>query len=398
MASVGVLPPGTTATPEPIQMVNTLAGHMTTEASVTMTGLRLPEFDRNIVIDERKFKIFTGPCKYDIIFGADFLTKLGIKLDYANLEVEFAGIKKPMNTDGFTRVRLDAFVYNYQLQMEEELFEDDFDGIDSYASAILDAKYEPASANEIIKDHCSHLQPNEQDDLRKLFEEQSKLFDGSLGTFDGPKMGIDLIEGAKPVYKRYYPAPCVHLETFKKEIEHLVAIGVLSCCCENAYEAPTFIVPKKDGRVRVVPDMRELNKIIKPTNYSLPIITDTLQKHHDYKYFTKIDISMQYNTFELTEEANNMCVITTPSGNYRYERAPMGLQNTPSFAQARMEELLRDIPECDVYIDDISIFTDTWGRHVEVVDEVLTKLEVAGFTVNPLKCKWGVQETDWLGY
>jgi len=63
-----------------------------------------------------------------------------------------------------------------------------------------------------------------------------------------------------------------------------------------------------------------------------------------------------------------------------------------------MEEVLRDIPECDVYIDDIGIFTDTWERHVEVVDEVLTKLEEVGFTVNPSKCEWAVQETDWLGY
>ena len=117
MASVKVLPPGTTVTPEPMEMVNTLAGHMTTEGSVTMTGLRLPEFDRNIVINEQKFKTFNGPCKYDIIFGADFLKKLGIKLDYANLEVEFAGIRIPMNTDGFTQARLTAFVDNYHLQI-----------------------------------------------------------------------------------------------------------------------------------------------------------------------------------------------------------------------------------------------------------------------------------------
>ena len=142
MASEKILPPGTTATPEPMEMVNTLAGHMTTQASVTMTGLRLPEFDRNIVIDQQKFKTFSGPCKYDIILGAHFLASTGIKLDYANLEVEFAGIKRPMNTDGFTRTRLHAFVLNYHLQLEEELFEDDFDGIDCYASAILDAKYE----------------------------------------------------------------------------------------------------------------------------------------------------------------------------------------------------------------------------------------------------------------
>ena len=44
---------------------------------------------------------------------------------------------------------------------------------------------------------------------------------------------------------------------------------------------------------------------------------------------------MQYYTFELTEEAKDICTITTPFGNYRYERAPMGLRNTPAFAQVR---------------------------------------------------------------
>ena len=113
-------------------------------------------------------------------------------------------------------------------------------------------------------------------------------------------MNIELIDGATATYKRSYPVAHVHLETFRKEIKHLAKIGVLSQCGEIAFGAPTFIVPKKDGRVRDVSDMRDLNKIIKPTNYTLPIITDTLRKHHGYKFFTKIDISMQYYTFELT--------------------------------------------------------------------------------------------------
>ena len=127
--------------------------------------MRLPEFDQNIVIEQHKFKIFSAPCKYDLIFGADLLERLGIKLDYKDMEVEFAGIKQPMNTSGFTRARLHAFVDNYHVQIEEETFENDLDGIDSYASSILDAKYEAASANEIIEEHCGHLKPSEQEDL-----------------------------------------------------------------------------------------------------------------------------------------------------------------------------------------------------------------------------------------
>ena len=82
---------------------------MTTEGTITLKSMRLPEFDCNRVVEEHKFKAFSAPCKCDLI---NFLKKMGIKLDYENLEIEWAGIKQPMNSNIFTKGRLHAFVDN----------------------------------------------------------------------------------------------------------------------------------------------------------------------------------------------------------------------------------------------------------------------------------------------
>jgi predicted Zn-ribbon and HTH transcriptional regulator len=205
-----------------------------------------------------------------------------------------------------------------------------------------------------------------------------------LGIYPHKKVHIKIEPNSKPVPTQPYPVPRIQLSMYKHELDYLCDLGVLIPQQESEWASPSFIIPKKDGSVRWISNLRQLNKAIKRKQYPLPVITDILCKRIGYKFFTK-HISMQDYTFELDEESQNLCTIITPFGKYKYTRLPMGLKCSPDIAQSVMENVLSGIDAADVYINDVGAFSSSRQEHLALLDTVLCHLCNNGFTVDPLK-------------
>jgi transposase InsO family protein len=370
------------------RQVNGVMGSGIIKHKVLLYDLMLPEIHPTMrVVKPIECLVLDELEHCDMLVGRDVMAAIGIDILFSSKEIKWMEYTLPFRP----ATALSSQNNLYGAVLEAYLHDD------IMPKSIESAKYEAHNTDQIAEAQI-HLTKTQRRDLAELLRSFPTLFDGELRTYPNVKMHLDLIPGSTPRHLAPYPVANSSMKAFKDELERLVRIGVLERCGLTEWASPTFIIPKKDGTVRWVSDFRELNKCIKQRIYPLPKIQDILKKRHGYAYFTKLDLSMAYYTYELDEASKNLCVINTPFGKYRYTRLPMGIKQSPDVAQAILENLLRDIEECDVYIDDIGCFDKSWKQHLATLYKVLTILRDNNFAVNPRKVEWARQETDWLGY
>ena len=83
-------------------------------------------------------------------------------------------------------------------------------------------------------------------------------------------------------------------------------------------------------------------------------------------------------------------------GNYAFKRLAMGLKSAGNTFCRFMHEVLRGVPNCFVYIDDIMIFSESEEDHWKHLSEVFNRLEHFGLILNKDKCVFAVKEVDFL--
>ena len=380
---------------QPVQW-RTKAGNFTTD-EVSKIQFRLPDLYKDRIIE---YKVHvdtqTAPdsCYYDMILGSDICQALGLIIDYKEQVVRWDTAYVPM---------VDREIFCTNLSTINDLFEQSFEGnavqsATSRMTRILDNDYHKADLPAIVQ-QCTHLTTVQQQLLLRVLQKHEPLFDGTLGKWNVEPLNIKLKPGVTPYHSRAFPIPKIHEETLKKEVRRLERIGVLRRVNHSEWAAPTFIIPKKDGKVRFVSDFRELNKRIVRNPYPLPKIQDLMLKLEGFQYASALDLNMGYYHIHLTPASRRLCTIVLPWGKYEYTRLPMGVKCAPDIFQERMTDLFQGMEYIRAYLDDLLILSKgDWTDHCIKLDNVLQRLGEAGLKVNCEKSFFGRTETEYLGF
>ncbi len=208
---------------------------------------------------------------------------------------------------------------------------------------------------------------------------------------------IELINKKTSSRSRLYYMSDYKLQKMKNYlIKHLNKDFISSSSA--SYASLILFVEKKDDSLRFCVDYRKLNALIKWNRYSLSLIDETLARIQESKYLTRLNIIVAFNKLRMHSDSEDLTIFITFFDFYKYHMMPFELINDSTFYQHYMNDVLFDYLHqfCQIYLDDIIIYSKTLKKHKQHVRLVLHRLQETDLQMNINKCEFHVQKIFFL--
>ena len=170
------------------------------------------------------------------------------------------------------------------------------------------------------------------------------------------------------------------------------------------YEAAAWISPAqfiakdtKEEKLRLVCDLRQLNKGVKPDCSVFPTPSEIMMSVNPAsKYFVKLDMLQGYHQIPLSDKSRNLLCFELEDGFYRYTRAPMGYTGSSHYFNKVIQKLMEDIGGIHIEIDDLLCKAEKMEDVLQILRKVLTRCREKNIKLARHKLEFG-KEIDFAG-
>jgi len=125
-----------------------------------------------------------------------------------------------------------------------------------------------------------------------------------------------------------------------------------------------------------------------PDRVKVDPMKELLQRFHDSKFITTIDLSSAFLQVPLQRSSRKLTSFQFGNQVYQYKVVPYGFKNRLSAFIRVLDKVLGDslADNVVIYVDDVVVYSGCFEDHLRYLDTVLEKLTSAGFTINANKC------------
>ena len=227
-------------------------------------------------------------------------------------------------------------------------------------------------------------------------------FSGKMGHYTDEAVCIDIESEARPVKKRPYRVHPKFSGQLDKEIQTLLEQGVVEPSYGD-WASPALVVPKpgRPDEIRLVVDFRAVNKLVQKDAHPLPRMDDAFIQVSSAQplYFTSLDLQSGYFQIDLEPESRKFTAFCTPNQSLRFTRVPQGLFISGQRFQRIMNKVFEGFINrfLVVYLDDILIYSSSFGEHLCHIMAVLKRLSAANMRLKAAKCKFATDCVKFFG-
>ena len=163
-----------------------------------------------------------------------------------------------------------------------------------------------------------------------------------------------------------------------------------------------FLVPKKDGKMRPVINLKHLNQFVQYHHFKMEgmhTVRDLVQPND---WMTKIDLKDAYFTIPIKEKHQKFLRFTIEDRSFQFTCLPFGLSSAPWVFTKTLKPvatILRElVVRLVIYLDDILLMANSSQRARDHTSALIYLLQNLGFIVHPEKSiTQPAQRVEFLG-